>query len=218
MDWATGDPVSFERTSQCEERPSTPDPCYVSMPCGMVYEVHTTEHKWTLWESGTHDTGKDAIDADFRLPSCSVSPLQVPIVIPWAPSRGMLCLEKRDPQTGDVARILEYHASAGSFAPGEEVAFSWRVTGGDMVLLGIHDTAAIGEARASSTEWVPVLALHDYLPTAGSRILTLPNGIRGGARIVMWVASRGPGGSSVVRYRRLAYAVLDLPRKHGLPE
>ena len=213
MGWATGDPVSFVRITQCEEGPGTPDSCYVSMPHGMVYEVRTPEHTWTLWESGSHDTAKAAIDAESRLPPCDLSPLQVPIVIPWAPTRGMLCLEKRDPLTGDVARMLEYHASAGSFVPGDEVTFSWRARGGDVVLLEIYDSDAIEQARHTGAEWVPILALHDYLPTSGSCILALPKGIRGGARIVLWVASRGPAGSSVVRHRRLAYAVLDIPRR-----
>ncbi len=146
---------------------------------------------------------------------CELSPLQVPLAIPWRPVPEMLCLERQDPESGQLARMLGYRADISSVSPGDGVTFHWEASGGKMVLLEIYDTATIQQARESNATSVPVAGLHENLPLSGSQTVQMPEDLVGGARAVLWVADRGPTGSSVAMYKRLAFAVIDLPRQDG---
>ena len=126
----------------------------------------------------------------------------------------MLCLERPDPETGQMARILHYRADASSVTPGDRVTVHWEVEGGEMVLLEVYDTASVQQAQESTATEVPAVRLYETLPLAGTLTVVLPEDLADGARIVFWVAGRGPTGSPVAMYKRLAFAVLDLPRRH----
>jgi hypothetical protein len=82
-----------------------------------------------------------------------------------------------------------------------------------MVLLEIYDMASVQQAQEGNATSVPVVGLYDNLPLVGSQTILMPGDLVGGARIVLWVADRGPTASPVVMYKRLAFAVLDLPRQ-----
>jgi hypothetical protein len=125
----------------------------------------------------------------------------------------MLCLQRRDPESGEVARILDYYADADSFSPGEEVTVSWQAEGGQMMLLEIYDSSLVTAAKEGGAASVPFLSLFENLPLTGEHAVAMPEDLVGDVRIVLWVASRGPAGSPVVMYKRLAFAVLDLPQR-----
>jgi hypothetical protein len=163
-------------------------------------------------QQGPRSTGELAEEGQTP---CQLSPLQVPIAVPWTPTSDMLCLQRRDPESGEVARILDYHADADSFAPGGEVTVGWQADGGQMMLLEIYDSALVGEAKGGAATSVPALRFYDDLPLSGTRTVAMPEELENDARIVFWVASRRAAGSPVVMYKRLAFAVLDLPRQHG---
>jgi Tol biopolymer transport system component len=145
--------------------------------------------------------------------SCALSPLQVPLVIPWAPTPEMLCLERHDPESGRIARMLGYHADVSSVAPGNSVTLRWDAEGGEMVLLEVYDMASVQHAQESNATSIPIVGLYDSLPLTGSHTVVMPEDLAGGARILFWVAARGPVGSPVVMYKRLAFAVIDLARQ-----
>lgn len=155
----------------------------------------------------------DRVHASTAPSPCELSPLQVPLTIPWTPTLEMLCLERHDPESGQMARILGYHADVSSVAPGDRVTFRWDADGGEMVLLEIYDMASIQHAQESNATTVPVVRLYENLPLAGSHTVLMPEDLAGGARVVFWVAGRGPAGSPVTMYKRLAYGVIDLPRQ-----
>lgn len=125
----------------------------------------------------------------------------------------MLCLERPDPETGQTARMFDYRADASSVTPGDRVTFHWEAEGGEMVLLEVYDTASVQQAQESTATEVPAVRLYETLPLVGTLTVVMPEDLAGGARIVFWVAGRGPIGSPVVMYKRLAFAVLDLPRQ-----
>jgi hypothetical protein len=125
----------------------------------------------------------------------------------------MLCLERPDPETGQTARMLDYRADARSVTPGDRVTVHWEAEGGEMVLLEVYDTASVQRAQESYATTVPPVRFYEKLPLAGTLTVVMPEDLAGGARIVFWVAGRGPIGSPVVMYKRLAFAVLDLPRQ-----
>jgi hypothetical protein len=112
-----------------------------------------------------------------------------------------------------MARMLGYHADASSVAPGDKVTFRWDADGGEMVLLEIYDTVSVQRAQESNATSAPVLNLYENLPLTGTQTVLVPEDLVGGARIVFWVAGRGPAGSPVAMYKRLAFAVIDLPRQ-----
>ena len=159
--------------------------------------------------------GSPGEEAQAGQAPCQLSPLQVPIAIPWTPTSDMLCLQRRDPDSGEEAQILDYHADADSFTPGQEVTVSWQADGGQMMLLEIYDSALVAEAKEGGATSVPVVRFYDALPLSGTYSVAMPEELEAGARIVFWVASRGAAGSPVVMYKRLAFAVLDLPCQHG---
>jgi hypothetical protein len=169
-------------------------------------------HQEPMDQQGPRSTGELAEEGQTP---CQLSPLQVPIAVPWTPTSDMLCLQRRDPESGEVARILDYHADADSFAPGGEVTVGWQADGGQMMLLEIYDSALVGEAKGGAATSVPALRFYDDLPLSGTRTVAMPEELENDARIVFWVASRRAAGSPVVMYKRLAFAVLDLPRQHG---
>ena len=82
-----------------------------------------------------------------------------------------------------------------------------------MVLLEVYDMASVQHAQESNATSIPIVGLYDSLPLTGSHTVVMPEDLAGGARIVLWVADRGPVGSPVVMYKRLAFAVIDLPRQ-----
>ena len=155
----------------------------------------------------------DRVHASTGPSPCELSPLQVPLAIPWNPTPAMLCLEWGNPENGQLARLLDYHTDASSVAPGDRVTFRWDAEGGEMVLLEIYDMASIQHAQESNATTVPVVRLYENLPVAGSHTVLMPEDLADGARIVLWVADRGPTGSPVAMYKRLAFAVIDLPRQ-----
>lgn len=158
-------------------------------------------------------TGLDRVHASDSPSPCDLSPLQVPLVIPWTPTPELLCLERHDPESGQMARMLGYHADVSSVAPGDRVTFRWDADGGEMVLLEIYDTVSVQRALESNATSVPIVRLYDSLPLTGTHTVLMPDDLAGGARIVFWVADRGPAGSAVVMYKRLAFGVIDLPRQ-----
>jgi hypothetical protein len=107
--------------------------------------------------------------------------------------------------------MLGYHADVSSVAPGNSVTLRWDAEGGEMVLLEIYDMASVQHAQESNATTVPIVRLYENLPVAGSHTVLVPEDLAGGARVVFWVAGRGPAGSPVTMYKRLAYAVIDLP-------
>ena len=143
---------------------------------------------------------------------CDLSPLQVPLDIPWAPVPDMLCLERPDPESGLVARILSYGADPGSVAPGEKVTIRWDAEGGEMVLLEVYDSASIQNSQKVGATSVPLAVLQENLPLTGTQSVLIPEDMAGDARIILWVVDRGPAGSAVAMYKRLAFAIVDLPR------
>ena len=66
--------------------------------------------------------------------------------------------------------------------------------------------------QESNATTIPAVGLYENLSLTGAHTVVMPSDLVGGARIVFWVAGRGPAGSPVVMYKRLAFAVLDLPR------
>ena len=158
-------------------------------------------------------TGSDRVRALAPLSPCDLSPLHVPLVTPWKPTPEMLCLEHHDPESGEVARMLGYHADVSSVAPGDRVTLSWEADGGEMVLLEIYDAASLQQTRESNASSAPVAGLCENMSLTGTHTVLMPDDLAGGARIVLWVADRGPTGSPVAIYKRLAFAVIDLPRQ-----
>lgn len=147
--------------------------------------------------------------------ACRLSPLEVPLAVPWAPTLEMVCPVRHDPETGNLARILDYGTDDGACAPGDRITVHWEAEGGEMVLLELYDTASIGQAREGEATSVPTVGFYDHLPLAGQETLTLPQDLAGGVRIVLWVANGGPPASPVVMYEHLAFVVLDLPCQAG---
>jgi len=73
-------------------------------------------------------TGTDQVHAPDSPSPCDLSPLQVPLVIPWTPTPEMLCLERNDPERGQMARMLGYHADVSfSAAPSLSADGRWIV-------------------------------------------------------------------------------------------
>jgi Tol biopolymer transport system component len=155
----------------------------------------------------------DRVPAPASPVPCELSPLQVPMAIPWMPTPTMLCLEWDNPEDGQMARLLDYHTDASSVAPGDRVTLRWDADGGEMVLLEVYDMASVQHAQESYATSVPVVGLYDNLPLTGDHTVLMPEDLADGARIVLWVADRGPTGSPVAMYKRLAFAVIDLPRQ-----
>ena len=112
-----------------------------------------------------------------------------------------------------MARRLGYHADISSVAPGKGVTFRWDADGGERVLLEIYDMASIQHAQESNATTIPIARLYENLPLAGAHTVLMPEDLAGGARVVFWVADRGPAGSPVTIYRRLAFAAKDLPHQ-----
>jgi hypothetical protein len=163
------------------------------------------------WIDPSNDSAR--VPAPAPPSPCELSPLQVPLAIPWNPTPAMLCLEWGNPENGQLARLLDYHTDASSVAPGDRVTLDWDAEGGEMVLLEVYDMASVQHARESYATSVPVVELYDNLPLTGDHTVLMPEDLADGARIVLWVADRGPTGSPVAMYKRLAFAVIDLPRQ-----
>jgi hypothetical protein len=164
----------------------------------------------TVEQPGPGSPGEEALVGEAP---CQLSPLQVPIAVPWTPTADMLCLQRRDPESGEVARILDYYADDDSFSPGEEVTVGWQADGGQMMLLEIYDSSQVRAAKEGRAASVPLLSLFENLPLTGEHTVAMPEDLVGDVRLVFWVASRGPVGSPVVMHKRLAFAVLDLPQR-----
>jgi hypothetical protein len=149
------------------------------------------------------------------LSPCALSPLQVPLVTPWFPAPDMLCLERHDPESGQVARMRSYETDANLVAPGDMVTLRWGAEGGKVVLLEVYDWASIRQAQESDAPTVPPAILLQDLPLTGTHTVQMPDDLTGGARIVIWVADYGPPGSPVTMFKRLAFAIMDLPMREG---
>jgi hypothetical protein len=174
---------------------------------------HSEIRAWATELYQAPKANSDWVHASTTPSPCDLSPLQVPLAIPWTPTLDMLCLERLDPESGQTARLLDYRADAGSVAPGDRVTFHWDAAGGAIVLLEIYDMTTVQHAQESNAPSVPVVRLYDNLPLTGAHTIHVPEDLAGGARIVLWVADRGPTGSPVAMYKRLAFAVIDLPRQ-----